>query len=204
MSLNLDDNKKPYFKQLGLDDTFDEIQNAFNTLEGQVPSSGSSLTVSAVTFSSQPATDTSTASTVNVLTVDSNGTIKKKAKSNTKVYRALFNQSGTSAPTVTVLENTFGGNIVWTRAGAGWYVGTLSGAFTANKTIVNGQTKFTGNGTTLGVLGNLSGTLYYTYFDMFGEPNAINFYIYDSAFAGNVEYSTAMGSSPYYIEVISY
>lgn len=30
MPLNLDDNKRPYFKQLNLDDTFDEIQNYIN------------------------------------------------------------------------------------------------------------------------------------------------------------------------------
>lgn len=34
MPLNLDDNKKPYFKQLGLDETFDEISSAINSLEG--------------------------------------------------------------------------------------------------------------------------------------------------------------------------
>jgi len=33
MTLNLNDNKRPYFKQLNLDDTFDEIETAFNTLE---------------------------------------------------------------------------------------------------------------------------------------------------------------------------
>lgn len=37
MPLNLDDNKRPYFKQLNLDETFDEIQNAINTIEGSVP-----------------------------------------------------------------------------------------------------------------------------------------------------------------------
>lgn len=40
MGLNLDDNKRPYFKQLNLDETFDEIQNAFNDLENSItPSS---------------------------------------------------------------------------------------------------------------------------------------------------------------------
>jgi hypothetical protein len=45
-----------------------------------------------------------------------------------KVYTALISQSGTSAPTVTVLQNTLG-TIVWTYASVGSYVGTLSGAF---------------------------------------------------------------------------
>lgn len=51
-----------------------------------------------------------------------------------KVYKALITQSGTSAPTVTVIENTLGGTVVWARTGTGVYTGTLVGAFTANKT----------------------------------------------------------------------
>ena len=50
-----------------------------------------------------------------------------------KVYRAILNQTGTSAPVATVLENTVG-EIVWTRNSAGWYLATLNGAFLANKT----------------------------------------------------------------------
>lgn len=49
-------------------------------------------------------------------------------------YVALLTQSGTSAPTATVLENTLGGTIVWTRNDVGDYTGTLAGAFTENKT----------------------------------------------------------------------
>lgn len=51
-----------------------------------------------------------------------------------KVYTALLSQSGTNAPTATVLENTLGGTIVWTRVNTGLYSGTLTGAFTTNKT----------------------------------------------------------------------
>ena len=51
-----------------------------------------------------------------------------------KVYTALLSQSGTSAPTATVLENTLGGTVVWTRNSTGLYTGTLAGVFTANKT----------------------------------------------------------------------
>jgi len=51
-----------------------------------------------------------------------------------KVYTALLTQSGTSAPTATVLENTLGGTVVWTRDLAGQYTATLSGAFTSGKT----------------------------------------------------------------------
>ena len=53
-----------------------------------------------------------------------------------KVYRALLTQTGTDAPVATVLENTLGGEVVWTRDGTGSYLATLANAFTANKTLV--------------------------------------------------------------------
>jgi len=46
-----------------------------------------------------------------------------------KVYRALLTQTGTDAPVATVLENTLGGTLVWTRYAGGVYNGTLSGVF---------------------------------------------------------------------------
>jgi hypothetical protein len=51
-----------------------------------------------------------------------------------KIYTALLSQSGTSAPTATVLGTNEIGTIVWTRNSTGNYTGTLTGAFTANKT----------------------------------------------------------------------
>jgi hypothetical protein len=51
-------------------------------------------------------------------------------------YVALLTQTGTDAPVATVLENTLGGTVVWTRSGAGVYAGTLSGVFTENKTAI--------------------------------------------------------------------
>lgn len=51
-----------------------------------------------------------------------------------KVYTAFITQSGTDDPTVTVLQNNLGGNIVWTRDNTGRYIGTLAGAFPENKT----------------------------------------------------------------------
>lgn len=51
------------------------------------------------------------------------------------VYRAVLNQSGTNPPVPTILENTLG-DIVWSRVGAGEYNGTLTGAFTLDKTMV--------------------------------------------------------------------
>jgi hypothetical protein len=50
-----------------------------------------------------------------------------------KVYTALLTQSGTSAPTATILENTLGGDIVWSYTSPGNYLGTLSGAFPIDK-----------------------------------------------------------------------
>jgi hypothetical protein len=53
-----------------------------------------------------------------------------------KKYVALLTQTGTSAPTATVLDNTLGGTLVWSYDGVGSYIGTLTGAFTSNKTAV--------------------------------------------------------------------
>lgn len=50
-----------------------------------------------------------------------------------KKYIALITQTSTSAPTVIELENTIG-PILWTRVSTGVYYGTLTDAFTANKT----------------------------------------------------------------------
>lgn len=49
-------------------------------------------------------------------------------------YVALVTQSGISAPSATVLENTLGGTPVWTRDSTGQYHLTLAGTFISNKT----------------------------------------------------------------------
>ena len=54
-----------------------------------------------------------------------------------KVYTALLTQSGTNAPVATVLENTLGGDIVWSYYTVGIYNGELLGAFTINKTDIS-------------------------------------------------------------------
>lgn len=65
---------------------------------------------------------------------------------NYKSYVALITQSGTAAPTITILENTLG-DIVWTRFTAGGYYGTLTGAFLASKTfVIGGSADITGGG----------------------------------------------------------
>lgn len=60
-----------------------------------------------------------------------------------KVYTAILTQTGTDAPVATVLKNTLGGDIVYTYDSVGQYVGTLSGAFSENKTfLMINQTAF--------------------------------------------------------------
>jgi len=92
-------------------------------------------------------TPATSSGTYDVLTRNtSTGEVEKAASSalkNYKTYTALLSQTGTNAPTAIVLENTLGGTVVWTRSLIGNYVGTLSGAFTTNKTAV-----LHGNGTT--------------------------------------------------------
>jgi hypothetical protein len=51
-----------------------------------------------------------------------------------KVYTALLTQTGTDAPVANVLENTLGGEIVWSYQGVGQYFGELTNAFPLNKT----------------------------------------------------------------------
>jgi hypothetical protein len=46
-----------------------------------------------------------------------------------KVYVALLTQTGSSAPTAIVLENTLGGDVIWSRTSDGVYYATLVGAF---------------------------------------------------------------------------
>jgi hypothetical protein len=62
-----------------------------------------------------------------------NGRAANDMLRNYERYIALITQTSTSAPTVIELENTIG-PIVWSRKTTGQYSGTLSGAFTANKT----------------------------------------------------------------------
>ena len=55
-----------------------------------------------------------------------------------KVYKALLTQTETDAPTAIVLENTLGGEVVWTRTNVGEYRGTLDGAFAEDKVFAPG------------------------------------------------------------------
>lgn len=53
-----------------------------------------------------------------------------------KVYTALLNQSGESAPVATILENTLGSIPVWSYSTTGVYALTLSNAFPIAKTLI--------------------------------------------------------------------
>jgi hypothetical protein len=59
------------------------------------------------------------------------------AKFSFKVFNAIVNQSGTGAPTLTVVSNTLGGSLVPTYFTTGFYKLTLAGAFpNANKVLI--------------------------------------------------------------------
>jgi len=65
-----------------------------------------------------------------IVSVGSTAVIKK--------YVAIVNQSGTSNPTVTVLENSLSGVPVWTRSQQGEYLMTLSHEFpVSTKVVIN-------------------------------------------------------------------
>lgn len=73
-----------------------------------------------------------------------------------KVYAALLSQTGDSAPIATVLENTLGGNVVWSREDVGFYKGTLANEFPVGKTIIVTPNITTSDGLSNGVIGNCS------------------------------------------------
>ena len=53
------------------------------------------------------------------------------------VYTALLTQAGTAAPVATVLQNTTGGTVTWSRTSAGVYIAEISGTtYPVNKTTV--------------------------------------------------------------------
>jgi len=53
-----------------------------------------------------------------------------------KVYTAILTQTGTSAPSANVLQNTLGGTPVFSYISTGEYRITLTGLLTANKRVV--------------------------------------------------------------------
>ena len=60
--------------------------------------------------------------------------LKEAATPNYKVYTALLTQAGEDAPVPTVLENTLGETLSYTRTDVGTYVIATTGIFPQNKT----------------------------------------------------------------------
>ena len=52
------------------------------------------------------------------------------------IYKAVLTQSSTNAPVATIISKTIVGTIVWAYSAEGVFTGTLTGAFTANKTFL--------------------------------------------------------------------
>lgn len=97
-----------------------------------------------------------------------------------KVYTALLTQTGATDPIVTVLENTFNNEIIWTRDGVGEFIGTLSGAFIGLKTFISATSK-EGN------------------FIIGGERNNNDDEIYLSVYdVTTANYADGLGSNPLY------
>jgi hypothetical protein len=82
--------------------------------------------------------DSESAAAGAVLTADGAGGVawQAAASGGGKKYVALLAQSDEDAPVATVLENTLGGAIAWTRQGYACYRATLTGAFPAGKTLI--------------------------------------------------------------------
>ena len=81
--------------------------------------------------------DSESAAAGAVLTADGAGGVAwQAAGGGGKKYVALLAQSDEDAPVATVLENSLGGTIVWTRQGYACYRATLTGAFPAGKTLI--------------------------------------------------------------------
>lgn len=105
------------------------LATAANNVAGNyVPSSGVSTIAGTKTFSESPVVPAGTLAShaVNVGQVDQ---VILAVKRPYKVYTALIRQTGTSAPTVTVLENTIGGSPSWAYVDIGNYTLTIPGAF---------------------------------------------------------------------------
>jgi hypothetical protein len=82
--------------------------------------------------------------TVSESNVTYNNGIKTNNNVSYKHYIALLYQSGITAPTAYVLENTLSNLITWTRNAVGEYEGTLTGEFTQYKTSIYCNNTFRG------------------------------------------------------------
>lgn len=117
------------------------VKSGGNILIGTTTDSGDKLRVNGtVRLDNLAGTGTRT------VVADASGNLSASATSTStyKVYTALVTQSGTSAPTAIVLENTTGATITFARTGAGMYTATFSSAvLTTNKTTMSISSTFT-------------------------------------------------------------
>lgn len=143
-----------------------------NNLSAGLYSGGATLT-------GTPTAPTATAGT-NTTQIATTAFVLANARPN-KIYRAILNQTGTSAPVATVLENTLGGTVVWTRNSPGNYSATLTGAFPAAKTFWNGNVKsgiMVASVTNINVFGVLSADFTGTAVDANLTNNSIEISVY--------------------------
>ena len=84
-----------------------------------------------------PPADTDEKPTTNNFSVASIAAFANSYSLGYTVYTALLTQTGTAAPVATVLQNTTGGTVTWSRDNPGLYTAEISGVtFVANKTAV--------------------------------------------------------------------
>lgn len=105
--------------------------------------------------------DGTNATTVNRInapagSVDPNGVLD--LEQGLQQYIALVSQATTAAPTSTVIKNTFSGTPAWAYTSAGIYTLTLTGAWTANKTIVQWTNGVIADPTSDGIVTNVTRT----------------------------------------------
>lgn len=105
-------------------------------------------------------------------------------------YVPIFFQVGTSDPSVTVLENTLGGTPIWTRVSEGYYIGTLAGVFTQNKTWIPNS-----DGSRIAMYPiSFNAINDYAYIFYWESVDTIALQIFNSTY-NNVEYSTVFGGN---------
>lgn len=119
-----------------------------------------------------------------------------------KIYTALLSQSGTNAPTATILQNTLG-NIIWTRNGPGNYSGTLTDQIPyENKTYISPFGNFDTNNVFIPISDSGATIGYWTmYLD--GSNNGIIIETTDETYA-NTEWSDIFGTTQQPIEIRVY
>lgn len=104
---------------------------------------------------------------------------------NTKVYRALLTQTGTSAPTAVVLENTLGVTPTFSYVGVGNYTLTATGVVTAGKMFARIQAALTGG--------------YWSSVNTLSSPNTVQIQTFNNVGGGT---NAQLNSTP--IEIIIY